>query len=132
MPVYEYRCDACKRRSSRFFLSFSEAEGAAPTCSHCGSDRLRKLVSMFAAPKSDDARLDQLADPSTFGDVDEQDPKSMARWARRMGREMGEDLGPEYDEMVDALERGDDPDMPDESGGFDDEGGLGDSDLNLG
>src|SRR5579859_19998 len=129
MPVYEYRCEACKRRSSRFFGSFSEAESATPSCAHCGSDRLRKLVSMFAAPKSDDARLERMADPSAFGNVDENDPKSVAQWARRMGREMGEDLGPEYDEMVDAIERGDEPDMSDEPGDFDDEGGLGDSDL---
>ena len=61
--------------------------------------------------KSEESRLEELADPSSLGDLDENDPKSVARWARKMGEQMGEDLGPEYDEMVDRLEAGE---MPDE------------------
>lgn len=110
MPVYEYRCDDCRRRSSLFFLTLRAAADTEPRCDHCGSTRVRKLVSLFTAPRSEEERLDELADPAAFGDVDEDDPKSVARWARRMGKEMGEDLGPEYDEMVDAIERGDDVD----------------------
>ena len=60
-----------------------------------------------------------MADPSAFGDLDEEDPKSIARWARKMGREMGEDLGPEFDEMVDQLEAGAMPDDLDGEGGGD-------------
>ena len=33
-------------------------------------------------------------------DLDENDPKAVARWAREMKDEMGEDLGPEFDDMV--------------------------------
>ena len=101
-------------------MTFAEANGATPACSHCGSVRVRKLVSMFAAPKSEDSRLDDLSDPSSFGDLDENDPKSVARWARKMGKELGEDLGPEYDQMVDAIERGEDPE------GLAGMGGMGD------
>lgn len=50
-----------------------------------------------------------MADPSSFAGLDENDPKSVAAWARRMGSEMGEDLGDDFDEMVDAMERGEDP-----------------------
>ena len=35
--------------------------------------------------------MDDLADPSMLGDLDESDPKSMARWMRKMGAEAGED-----------------------------------------
>ena len=51
---------------------------------------------------------------------------------RKMGDEMGEDLGPEFDEVVGRLESGEDPEaieksMPDLLGGAgDDLGGLGD------
>jgi putative FmdB family regulatory protein len=109
MPVYEYRCEDCRRKSSVFYLTFTEATNAVPVCPHCASTHVRKLVSMFSAPKSEESRLDDIADPGAFGDVDENDPKSVARWARRMGRDMGEDLGPDYDEMVDSIERGEDP-----------------------
>jgi Flp pilus assembly protein TadB len=51
-------------------------------------------------------------------DFDENDPKSLGRWMRKMSSEVGEDLGPEFDEVVGRLESGEDPEeieksMPD-------------------
>jgi hypothetical protein len=57
-------------------------------------------MSRFARVRSEDARLDSLADPSSFGDLDENDPKSVARWAKKMGGELGEDLGEDFDQMM--------------------------------
>jgi len=59
-------------------------------------------MSRFAAPKSEEARLEALADPSQFGDLDENDPKTMARFMKKMGREMGEDLGDDLDEALEG------------------------------
>ncbi len=125
MPVYEYRCHGCRRRVSVFFRSFSAI--GDPVCPQCGSTKLTKLVSRFAVMKSEESRLEDLADPSSFGDLDENDPKSIARWARKMGQEMGEDLGPEYEEMVDRMEAGE---MPDDEGMGG--GGLGDDSSMVG
>jgi hypothetical protein len=50
-------------------------------------------MSRFATVKSEEDRLDSLADSADFGDIDENDPKSVARFMKRMGQEMGEDLG---------------------------------------
>ncbi len=104
MPIYEYRCQECGRLNSIFVRSSSTS--VAPKCSRCGSDRLQKAVSRFAVMHSEESRLERIADPSFLGDVDENDPKSVAKWARRLGREMGEDLGPEFDEVVDQVESG--------------------------
>jgi Flp pilus assembly protein TadB len=62
-----------------------------------------------------------MADPANFGDLDENDPRSIARFMRKMGDEMGEDLGPEFGEVVDRLEAGESPEdiekeMPDLGG----------------
>jgi putative FmdB family regulatory protein len=108
MPIYEYRCADCRRRISLFFQTFSAAESATPACSNCGSVRLSRLVSRVFQLKSEDAQLDDLADPSAFGDLDENDPKSVARWARKLGQQMGEDLGDDWGEMVDRMEAGED------------------------
>src|SRR5579884_3804640 len=129
MPVYEYRCGACRRRSEVFFASFSAV--SQPVCPHCGSDNMAKLVSRVAILKSEESRLEALADPSSLSGLDENDPKSVAAWARRMGSEMGEDLGDDFDEMVDAIERGEDPmaEGGEDGGGFgggDDFGGADD------
>lgn len=66
-------------------------------------------MSRFATPKSEDARLEAAADPSQFGDLDENDPGSVARFVKRMGEEMGEDLGDDLDAAMDeASGSGDD------------------------
>ena len=108
MPIYEYRCRSCGRVCSVFVRGFSAT--FTPVCKRCGSDDLCKLVSRVAVLKSEDSRLEDMADPSRFGDVDENDPRSIARWARRMGHELGEDLGDDFDEMVDRMEAGEMPD----------------------
>jgi len=58
-------------------------------------------MSRFSTVKSEDARLDSLADPSNYGDLDENDPRSVARYMKRMGQEMGEDLGEDLDAAMD-------------------------------
>ncbi|MHB8573373.1 MAG: FmdB family zinc ribbon protein [Candidatus Dormibacteria bacterium] len=116
MPVYEYRCGGCSRRVSILFRTITQSAGEPPVCPRCGSRDLARLMSRFAPIKSEDARLDELSDGG-FDDVDEGDPRSMARWARKMKDELGEDAGPEMDEVIEQLESGELPD---------DDGGLGD------
>jgi hypothetical protein len=78
-------------------------------------------MSRFATVKSEDARLESLSDPSQFGDLDENDPRSVARLMKRMGDEMGEDLGEDLDAAMDeAMDEG--ADM-----GGDGEGSLADA-----
>ena len=102
VPIYEYRCTACRRKVTVLTLRVSET--VDPVCEHCGSRDLTRLLSRFAMVRSEDARLDDLTSDAALGDVDESDPKSMARWMRKMGGELGEDLGGDFDEMVDQLE----------------------------
>jgi putative FmdB family regulatory protein len=105
MPIYEYRCRKCAKRFSVLTLRVSER--VTPECPKCGGRAADRLMSRFAMPKSEEARLDSLADPSSLGDLDENDPKSVGRWMRKMGREMGDDLGGEdFDEMMDEVESG--------------------------
>jgi putative FmdB family regulatory protein len=113
MPIYEYRCEDCRRKTTVLTLRVSAS--VDPTCDHCGGTKLRRLMSRFATPRSEDARLEGLADPSSMGDIDESDPKSMARWMRKMGKELGEDVaGDDFDQMVDEME----------AGGLDEDGGA--------
>ena len=118
MPIYEYRCADCRRRVSVYFQTFSAASNGTPRCEFCGSLKLSRLVSRVFQLKSEDAQLEDLADPSSFGDLDENDPKSVARWARKLGQQMGEDLGDDWGDMVDRLEAGEDL----EEGGEDSDG----------
>jgi hypothetical protein len=76
------------------------ANDPPPQCATCGGAQVTRLLSRFAAPRSEDARLEALADPSRLGDVDEHDPKSVARWMNRLGRETGEEMGDEFQEDI--------------------------------
>ena len=70
---------------------------------------MSRLMSRFAMPRSEESRIESLADPSKMGDIDENDPKSVARMMKRMGKEMGDEFnGPEFDEAVEEIESGGD------------------------
>jgi hypothetical protein len=77
-------------------------------------------MSRFATIRSEEDRLDSLADPSSLGDLNEEDPKSVARWMKKMGSEMGEDLGDDIDEALEE-ETGSDLETPSEAAGGDDD-----------
>jgi putative FmdB family regulatory protein len=49
MPIYEYRCEKCGKRSTSLLPSYSSPD---PPCPHCGEPALRRLVSTFATVSS--------------------------------------------------------------------------------
>jgi putative FmdB family regulatory protein len=49
MPIYEYRCEECGKRSTSLLPSYSSPD---PPCPHCGKPALRRLVSSFATVSS--------------------------------------------------------------------------------
>jgi putative FmdB family regulatory protein len=125
MPIYEFVCNACRARTSVFVRSVTSEVNAV--CERCGGTDLRRLISRVAVLRSDDGA--GLGDDAMMDGFDENDPKAMASWARKMQREMGEDMGPEFDEMVERMERGESLD-DDADGGLDDDFGGGfDDDL---
>ena len=107
MPIYEYRCADCRRKTTVVTLAVSAA--VDPVCRHCGGRSMEKLVSRVAVKRSEESRLESLAGPSSLAGLDESDPKSVARWMKKMGREMGEEAGEDFeaevDKAVEAAER---------------------------
>ncbi len=117
MPIYEYRCGECGKKVTVLTLRASEA--VAPVCDRCGSERLARLMSRFAMVRSDEDRLDDLGDDADG--LDDSDPKRVASWMRRMGKELGEDAGDDFEEMVDDLASGHGDAEPSGHGGGEDE-----------
>ena len=99
MPIYEYDCRDCRRRVSLLVLRPSTAP--PPTCPRCGGASLSRVLSRFATVKSEEARLESLADSASTGDLDENDPGSVARFMKTMGRELGDDLGEDFEAAMD-------------------------------
>ena len=72
MPIYEYRCEECGKRSSALLPSYSSPD---PVCPHCGKPALRRLVSTFATARSgedggDDFGGDEMGGEDFGGDSD--------------------------------------------------------------
>lgn len=115
MPLYEYRCRECGKQFT--FLAGVIAQNNEARCPNCQSQDLKKLISRVTSGRSDDARLDAMADRLDGADFD--DPKALRRFACEMGKEMGaetgEDLSSEMEEMIESEANG-----GTESGGGDD------------
>ncbi len=141
MPIYEYRCPACKRRVSVFFRSLSSVDHAAAICSHCGKGGLERLVSRVRVLRggsaneaaSDESGADDME--REMASLDESDPRSLGRFMRKMSAQARDDgaeaFGPEFDEVVNRLERGESPDAIEASMGdaFGGEAGDGMDDM---
>jgi putative FmdB family regulatory protein len=121
MPIYEYRCEECRRKVSLFFGSFSVAERRNETgeieCPRCGSKKLERLMSRVNMVRGEDALSeDSMPDmdggEGMFDGLEDDDPRSVARWARRMKDSLGGemDMGPEFDQALARIEAGEDPD----------------------
>ena len=102
MPIYEYRCDDCKKVSS--FLLLRVSEEIEPYCKTCNSKTVQRILSRVSVLKSEESRMEAMLDPSKLSDLDENDPRSVEKVMKRMGRELGDELGEGFEEeMEEAL-----------------------------
>ena len=102
MPIYEYRCAGCGAKVTVLTLRVSEAVTPSASTAAAPSWPASCRASRCSAPTTIAWMISRTTPPG----VDENDPKSVARWMRSMGKELGEDAGEDFDEMVDDLERG--------------------------
>lgn len=123
MPVYSYTCEKC---SVRFLRKITyENYGAAPVnCPKCGSAEVRRRIGRPRMLRGEGADLANVDNPDELAE----DPKAMARVMRQMSAETGEELGPEFDEVVSRLEKGQsaediERELPDIGMGADEPGG---------
>lgn len=137
MPIYEYYCP--DNHTIYQFYAKTLAQGKQiPKCPDNASYRMHKLLSPFAVTgggkkpdestegaagggeTGDDPRMEAAmnAMEREFANVDENDPRAMARMMRRMSELTGEKIDGEMEEVVRKLEEGADPEsLEDELGG---------------
>ena len=108
MPIYEYRCQSCGKKFSALVGVTTEPDDEK--CPHCGSASVSKLVSRFARYRSEDGRIEEMAD--RLDTMDEPDsPSEMRDMVREAGKALDEDVSDEMEEMFEAdLESGESDD----------------------
>ncbi|MCF7686768.1 MAG: FmdB family transcriptional regulator [Cephaloticoccus sp.] len=144
MPIYEYYCP--QNHTIYQFLAKTLTQGQRiPKCPDNPAYRMTKMVSTFAITKGDKPREtggpearsgDAVDDPRMeaalgamereFSQVDENDPRAMARMMRRMSDLTGERLQGDMEEVVRKLEEGADPESLEEQLGSPEAGDEGD------
>ncbi len=107
MPTYDYTCLDCRKRFD-IFMSYSEYGTRSVTCAHCGSGNVRRKVNRVRVMKGPGV-LGDLSDSSALEGLEE-DPRAMARMFRKMGSALGEEMPPQFNEIVDRLDAGQGPD----------------------
>mgnify|MGYP000386240690 CR=1 FL=1 len=107
MPYYPYRCLDCKRRFE-IFMTYAEYGVKPVSCPHCSSQNVQRRIIRVRFARSEESRLEDLSDAADLEGLEE-DPRALGKMMRKMSQEMGEDLGPEFSEVVSRLEKGESP-----------------------
>jgi len=108
MPTYEFRCQSCKKKFEKFY-SFQEYGSVKVVCPYCTSEDVKRTIGRIRVARGDAGHLADMADPSALENLDG-DPRELGRMMREMKSTVGADLGGEFDEVVDRLEKGQSPD----------------------
>lgn len=116
MPNYTYFCLDCNKRFL-VFMSYNEFDEKEITCTYCKSKNIQRRIGLLRIAQSEEKRLEKLADPGALEGL-EDDPRALGKMMRQMSSEVGEDMGGEFDEVIDRLESGQSPEdieksMPD-------------------
>jgi len=101
MPIYEYICNQCRKKLSFLVLN---RDTFSPQCNKCHSTDLRRIMSRFRSLESEEKRMEKLADPSKWSGLDENDPKTLVKFMKKMGKEMGEEAGEDFDQLIEEAE----------------------------
>ena len=116
MPAYEFRCTNCNHKFE-IYLTYQEYGIKSVICPACGHQEPERIIKPIRVARSGEDRFDAMADPEKLASLDD-DPQTLGRMMRQMSQELGEDMGSEFDEVVDRLEKGQSPedierDLPD-------------------
>jgi putative FmdB family regulatory protein len=96
MPIYEFKCDQCY---AKFELLLAINEPAL--CPKCGSTTPQKLVSRFRRIRSEDDRIDHIAD-HLEAMAEPESTHQMREFIKEMGRATDDDMSDELEEMFET------------------------------
>ena len=109
MPSYDYVCLNCKKSFDQFF-TYSEYGNKPAICPFCQSKNSKRKIGRIRVSKSEENRMANFSDPQTLDGIDE-NPQKLGSMMRKMSSEMGEDMGPELNEVIGRLEKGQSPEQ---------------------
>ncbi len=113
MPIYEYGCEDCQKRSTVFFRGFAEVETRQVICPYCHGTHLKRLISKVRIVSSAGKHSQKLSDPTHPDDQEDTSPRALASKMRKMHKDVGGGLGDDFNHVVARLEAGESPESID-------------------
>ncbi len=108
MPIYEYRCNDCRKLTNVFVRSANTPP--QPVCDHCQGTSLERAMSRFAYHRSEQTIIDDYGSPGLDArPEDYKDPRQIGRWVEQRFDDYGMELPPEARDMIDAAREGEFP-----------------------
>lgn len=110
MPIYEFMCQDCHRKTGFLVRNVSEAWNSR--CSFCGSTKLSRVISNFAYHKSLQTVWEESGEPTLHPSEDYyKDPRNIGRWAEKKFQEMGQEMPTQLREKIQAAREGELPEL---------------------
>jgi putative FmdB family regulatory protein len=113
MPNYDFRCLKCRKRFERF-IAYADYETTQVVCPQCGASEVKRIIGRVRMTRHSMQHLAEIADPTNLDQL-ENNPQALGHTMREMQSEMGEDMGGEFNEVVERLEKGQSPDEIDQA-----------------
>ena len=104
MPIYEYRCNRCNREFS--VLVLSQKDLSEVCCKGCKGNDISRILSRIRVHQTEDARLSGFNTSKRQGDEFYKDSRNIGLWAKKRAKELGSDLGSQFDEVVEKARTG--------------------------
>jgi putative FmdB family regulatory protein len=99
VPIFEFRCQACNHKFAT--LVGMVAENSDTSCPKCKSSITSKLVSRVAKFRTEEGRIDEMAD--RLETMDEPEAGSQMRdLLRELGKASDDDVSDEMEDMFEA------------------------------
>lgn len=111
MPTYEYRCNETGRHFEISYKTYADFDQAVPRSPYTGSTNVTRIIRRVAIARSNSIQLDRIesGDLNALAELENADPQTLGRVMRHFGGQLEDDLGTEFQEVVERLESGQTP-----------------------
>lgn len=101
MPIYEYECSVCDRKFQSLIMKKDQEKDLV--CPECGGKKLTRLISRVAYHVSEQDRLASYDAKEAKSDAFLKDTRNIGLHARKAARQMGVDLGEQFEAKLEKL-----------------------------
>jgi hypothetical protein len=111
MPTYEYRCNETGRHFEISYKTYADFDQAVPRSPYTGNTNVTRIIRRVVIARSNSVQLDRIesGDLNALAELENADPQTLGRVMRHFGGQLEDDLGTEFNEVVERLESGQTP-----------------------